>query len=156
NDPALGDIPDAAVATEGERVAWVGRADAAPACDAWFSAGGGAVVPGFVDSHTHLVFAGDRLAEFTARMSGTAYAAGGIGTTVAATRAAPDEVLVANTARLVGELGTNGVTTVEIKSGYGLTVQDELRSLLTARQFTPETTFLGAHVVPREYAEDPA
>jgi imidazolonepropionase len=109
-----------------------------------------------VDSHTHLVFAGDRVAEFTARMTGAAYSAGGIGTTVAATRAAPDDVLVANTARLVAELRGCGVTTVEIKSGYGLTVTDEARCLAVAEGFTDETTFLGAHVVPPEYAGDRA
>ena len=89
-------------------------------------------------------------------MAGEPYAAGGIRTTVAATRAATDEQLTAHVARLVQEMSRQGTTTVEIKSGYGLTVHDEARSLAVARQFTDETTFLGAHVVPAEYADDPA
>jgi len=141
---------------EGSRVAWVGSAAQAPAADEVVDAGGRAVLPGFVDSHSHLVFAGDRSREFAARMAGEAYAAGGIRTTVAATRAATDEQLTAHVARLVQEMGRQGTTTVEIKSGYGLTVHDEARSLAVARQFTDETTFLGAHVVPAEYADDPA
>ena len=106
------------------------------------------VIPGFVDSHSHLVFAGDRAAEFAARMAGESYAAGGIRTTVAATREATDEQLTSHVARLVQEMTRQGTTTVEIKSGYGLTTKDEARSLAIARQFTDETTFLGAHVVP--------
>jgi imidazolonepropionase len=161
NDPAagagvLGSIPAGALVVEGGRVAWTGPAASAPACDAFLSAGGGAVLPGFVDSHTHLVFAGDRLGDFVGRMSGQAYSPAGIGSTVAATRAAPDEMLTANVARLVGELRAGGVTTVEVKSGYGLTVADEARALAIARAFTDETTFLGAHVVPAEFAEDRA
>jgi imidazolonepropionase len=113
------------------------------------------VIPGFVDSHSHLVFAGDRSAEFAARMAGEPYAAGGIRTTVAATRAASDEALAAGVARHVAEMRRQGTTTVEIKSGYGLTKRDEARSLAVARQFTDETTFLGAHVVPPEFADDP-
>ncbi len=105
-------------------------------------------MPGFVDSHAHLMFAGDRAEEFAARMTGTPYSAGGIRTTVAATRAASDEQLAANLARLVDEMRRQGTTTVEVKSGYGLTVRDEARSLALARQVTDETTFLGAHVVP--------
>jgi len=101
-----------------------------------------------VDSHSHLVFAGDRAPEFAARMAGTPYAAGGIRTTVAATRAATDEQLTGRVAALVAEMRRQGTTTVEIKSGYGLTVRDEARSLAIARLFTDETTFLGAHVVP--------
>lgn len=161
NDPAkggglLGEIPAAALVIEGGRVAWTGPATASPACDARVSAGGGAVLPGFVDSHTHLVFAGDRLADFTGRMSGGAYSPDGIASTVARTRAAPDDVLAANVACLVAELHASGVTTFEAKSGYGLTVADEARSLAIARRFTAETTFLGAHVVPPEYADDRA
>ncbi|MBA3742074.1 imidazolonepropionase [Sporichthya sp.] len=159
NDPAagpglLGEIRGAALVVEHGRVAWAGPAIAAPACDVRVSASGGAVLPGFVDSHTHLVFAGDRLADFTGRMSGRPYSPDGISSTVAATRAAPDEVLTANVARLLGELRAGGATTVEVKSGYGLTVADEARALAIARQFTDETTFLGAHVVPAEYAAD--
>lgn len=147
-------LTHAAIVLEGDRVAWVGSASGAPAADASLDVGGRAVIPGFVDSHSHLVFAGDRAAEFEARMSGTPYAAGGIRTTVAATRAATDEQLIGHVARLVGEMRRQGTTTVEIKSGYGLTVLDEARSLAIARLFTEETTFLGAHVVPA--GSDPA
>jgi imidazolonepropionase len=160
NDPAregiLGLVEHAAVVIEGDRVAWVGSADDAPAADTYVDAGGRAVIPGFVDSHSHLVFAGDRAQEFAARMTGKPYSAGGIRTTVAATRAATDEQLTANVARLVREMRRSGTTTVEIKSGYGLSVHDEARSLAVARQFTDETTFLGAHVVPTEHQADPA
>ena len=150
HDPAHGPSPlrDAAVVVESGRVAWTGPAANAPAADTAYDVGGRAVIPGFVDSHSHLVFAGDRAEEFAARMTGTPYSAGGIRTTVAATRAATDEQLTANVARLVEEMRRQGTTTVEIKSGYGLTVHDEARSLAVARQFTEETTFLGAHVVP--------
>jgi imidazolonepropionase len=160
NDPArdglLGILTDAAVVVEGGKVAWVGPASEAPPADVSFDAAGRAVMPGFVDSHSHLVFAGDRAQEFAARMAGTPYAAGGIRTTVAATRAATDEQLTAHVARHVAEMRRQGTTTVEIKSGYGLTVLDEARSLAVARQFTDETTFLGAHVVPAEHAGDAA
>jgi imidazolonepropionase len=162
NEPTLGDgsalglVRGAAMVTERGRVAWVGPSSQAPATDAVQDVGGRAVVPGFVDSHSHLVFAGDRSAEFVARMAGEPYAAGGIRATVTATRAAPDELLTANVARLVGEMRRQGTTTVEIKSGYGLSTHDEARSLAVARAFTDETTFLGAHVVPDEYADDPA
>ncbi len=160
-DPSLGDgsplglLTDAALVAEGAEVAWVGSAAQAPAADTVLDAGGRAVIPGFVDSHSHLVFAGDRSEEFAARMSGRPYSAGGIRTTVAATRAATDEQLGATVAGHVREMQRQGTTTVEIKSGYGLTVRDEARALALARQFTPETTYLGAHVVPPEYADDP-
>src|SRR4051812_29715191 len=152
NDPEahdlLGVLVDAAVVVEGANVAWVGPARQAPAADQLLDAGGRAVIPGFVDSHSHLVFAGDRAAEFAARMAGEPYAAGGIRATVAATRAATDEQLTGRVAQLVAEMRRQGTTTVEIKSGYGLSVHDEARSLAVARQFTEETTYLGAHVVP--------
>jgi imidazolonepropionase len=155
NDPAratgedpLGIVGAAAVVLDGAEVAWVGPAAEAPVADTYLDAGGRAVIPGFVDSHAHLVFAGDRAAEFAARMAGTPYAAGGIRTTVAATRAATDEELTHRVAALVIEMRRQGTTTIEIKSGYGLTVRDEARSLAIARQFTDETTYLGAHVVP--------
>ena len=152
NDPDAGDllgiVERGALVVEGGTVAWVGSATEAPAADQQVDAGGRAVLPGFVDSHSHLVFAGDRAPEFAARMAGEPYAAGGIRTTVAATRAATDEQLTAHVARLVQEMRRQGTTTVEIKSGYGLTVVDEARSLAVARQFTEETTYLGAHVVP--------
>ncbi len=147
-DDPLGTIERAALVIDGATIAWVGRSDDAPAADQQVDAGGRAVLPGFVDSHSHLVFGGDRAAEFAARMAGEPYAAGGIRTTVAATRRATDEQLTAHVARLVQEMRRQGTTTVEIKSGYGLTVMDEARSLAVARQFTEETTYLGAHVVP--------
>ncbi len=147
-------VADAAVLVEGGRIAWVGPAAGAPAADTAYDAGGRAVLPGFVDSHSHLVFAGDRAAEFAARMAGEAYTAGGIRSTVAATRTATDEQLTTHVARLVAEMRRQGTTTVEIKSGYGLTVRDEARSLAVARQFTDETTFLGAHVVPADADPD--
>lgn len=139
---------DAAFVVDRGEIAWVGARTGAPAADAVRDVGGAAVIPGFVDSHSHLVFAGDRSAEFEARMAGRPYDAGGIQSTVAATRAATDEQLAANVARRLAEMAAQGTTTVEIKSGYGLTVHDEARSLAIASQFTTETTFLGAHVVP--------
>jgi imidazolonepropionase len=143
-----GTVRDAALVVDAGRVAWVGPHAAAPAADRRIDAGGRAVIPGFVDSHAHLVFAGDRSTEFAARMAGERYTGGGIRTTVAATRAASDDQLRANVARLVAEARRQGTTTIECKSGYGLTVADEERSLRIAAEFTPETTYLGAHVVP--------
>ncbi|MFI8522525.1 imidazolonepropionase [Streptomyces sp. NPDC085481] len=162
NDPSLGDgsalglIRDAAVVMDGDRVVWVGESSKAPATDNRVDAGGRAVLPGFVDSHSHLVFAGDRTAEFNARMSGQAYAAGGIRTTVAATRAATDAELSANVARFMREALRQGTTTFETKSGYGLTVEDEARALRIAAEHTDEVTYLGAHIVSPDYADDPA
>ncbi|MFI1578408.1 imidazolonepropionase [Embleya sp. NPDC020630] len=161
NDPdldagPLGLLRDAALVLDGDRIVWVGAAASAPDADTRHDAEGRAVQPGFVDSHSHLVFAGDRTAEFDARMSGQAYRAGGIRTTVAATRAASEQQLAANAGRLVGEAARQGTTTIEIKSGYGLTVADEERALRIASAFTAETTYLGAHIVAPEYAEDPA
>jgi imidazolonepropionase len=159
NDPTLGDgsplglLRDAALVVEEGRVAWVGPAGEAPSADRMVDAQDGAVIPGFVDSHTHLVFAGDRAAEFAARMAGAPYTGGGIRTTVAATREAGDAELRTNVSRLVVEANLQGTTTLEIKSGYGLSVTDEARSLRVARDFSDETTFLGAHVVPAEYQE---
>jgi imidazolonepropionase len=147
-DPTLGVLHDAAVVADEGHIVWIGPTTAAPETDERLDAGGLAVIPGFVDSHAHLVFAGDRSAEFAARMSGEPYTGGGIRTTVAATREASDEALRANAARLTTEMLSQGTTTVEIKSGYGLTVVDEARSLQIASEFTAETTYLGAHTVP--------
>src|ERR1700749_4441122 len=122
----------AAVVIDEGRVAWTGPASQAPAADEIVDASGRAVLPGFVDSHAHLVFAGERGAEFAARMAGQPYAAGGIRTTVAATRAATDVTLRANLPRLADEMGRQGTTTFECKSGYGLTVPDEARRLMPA------------------------
>jgi imidazolonepropionase len=145
---SLGLVRDAALLVQDGRIAWVGPARDAPAADDSVDLGGRAVVPGFVDTHTHLVFAGDRAAEFGARMAGTPYDGGGIATTVAATRAATDDELRALLAGRVAEARAQGTTTLEIKSGYGLTVDDEVRALRLAAEVTDETTFLGAHVVP--------
>ena len=153
-DPELGELTDAAIVLAGDRIAWVGPSAGSPAADERADLEGRAVLPGFVDSHAHLVFAGDRAAEFAARMSGIRYAAGGIQTTVAATRAASDDVLRANLARLARELLFAGVTTFECKSGYGLDVPGEQRSLRLAGEVTSETTFLGAHVVPPDVARE--
>jgi imidazolonepropionase len=129
-------------------VAWVGASADTPAADEVIEADGAAVIPGFVDSHTHLVFAGDRSEEFAARMTGQGYAAGGIRTTVAATREASAELLRQLTAGRVAELHAQGTTTFEIKSGYGLDLDTEAKLLSVAGEFTSETTYLGAHVVP--------
>lgn len=150
----LGVLRDAAVIVEDGQVLWVGAADSAPEADRRVDVGGRAVIPGFVDSHAHLVFAGDRSAEFSARMTGTPYDGGGIAMSVNATRAATDEQLRDMVAARVAESRAMGTTTIEIKSGYGLRVEDEARSLRIAGEFTDETTFLGAHVVPVEYRED--
>jgi imidazolonepropionase len=144
----FGQEGDAIVVTD--KVEWTGSAKSAPPADSYVDAGGGAVLPGFVDSHSHLMFAGDRAHEFAARMAGEPYTGGGIRTTVAATRAASDEALLANARRLVHEMRRQGTTTVEIKSGYGLDVETETRSLRLASQLTSETTFLGAHVKPAD------
>ena len=160
NDPAnadgdpLGIIADAAVVVDGSQIAWVGRATEAPDADEKVGCADASVIPGFVDSHAHLVFAGERSAEFAARMSGQAYEAGGIASTVAATRTADDATLLAGVQRLADELLRAGITTFECKSGYGLTVDDEARSLRIAKAVTDETTFLGAHVVPFEFRDD--
>ena len=152
----LGVRSDAAVVVEGDLISWIGPATQAPAADSMIDVGGRAVIPGFVDSHSHLVFAGDRAGEFAARMTGQPYDGGGIGVTVGATRAASSDELAQLVTARIAELRALGTTTVEIKSGYGLTVADEVRALQIAGQFTTETTFLGAHVVPAEYTDDRA
>ena len=144
---------NAAFVVEDGRIAWIGLESEAPAADERVDVAGRAVIPGFVDSHAHLVFAGDRAGEFAARMTGTPYSAGGIRTTVEATRAADDEQLRANVRRLVQEMARQGTTSVECKTGYGLTVEDELRALRIAKEECDAATFLGAHVVPAEYAD---
>ncbi len=149
---ALGIRSNAAIVVVDGKIAWIGDSQSVGVTDNRISVAGKTVVPGFVDSHAHLVFAGDRSEEFSARMNGESYSAGGIKTTVAATRAASDETLRANTSRLVSELHRSGVTTFESKSGYALDVENETRTLRIAKEFTDETTFLGAHVVPAEFA----
>lgn len=152
---ALGIIQNATVVTDGGEVVWVGPAASAPAADSATDLGGASVIPGFVDSHAHPIFAGDRAAEFAARMAGESYTGGGIRTTVAATRAATDEELENNLVRLKKELISSGVTTFEAKSGYGLSVNDEARELAIAARHTSEVTFLGAHVFAPEYVGRP-
>ena len=147
---------DMALVVVGNRIAWVGEASAAPAADSVIDVEGRCVTPGFVDSHAHLVFAGDRSEEFAARMAGQAYDGGGIGVSVAATRAADDDWLRAALAARIAEMRAQGTSTVEVKSGYGLTVADEERALRLAAEVTDEVTYLGAHVVPAEMREDRA
>ena len=154
NDPELGEGPlgvleNASVVIADGMVASVGPAG--QAADERIDAGGGCVLPGFVDSHTHLVFAGDRAEEFTARMAGRPYDGGGIRVTTQATRETADDDLRALTRSRLVEAHRAGTTTIEIKSGYGLNVEDEARSLRLASEFTSETTFLGAHLLPSEY-----
>jgi imidazolonepropionase len=161
-DPGLGEGPlgvieHGALLAAGGRVAWVGRErdlpDGATAGAVELNAGGRAVVPGLVECHTHLVFAGDRSAEFAARMRGEPYRAGGIMTTVAATRAASDGELLALARERLARFHAFGVTTVEVKSGYGLEPAQELRLLRVAGRLDGAVpTLLGAHIVPAEFA----
>ena len=162
NDPVhdgtkLGVIENAALLIEDGVVAWAGPDTDAPThhIKRKLDAKGRAVIPGFVDSHTHMIFAGDRSKEFRARMLGETYTAGGIAHTVEKTRAASDELLRSNAQSLLNEAYSTGTTTIEIKSGYGLTINDERRSLEIAQGLTDETTYLGAHVVPVEYKKNP-
>ena len=148
----LGELENAGLVIEDGKIAWVGDSRSAPASDQTIDAEGMGVIPGFVDSHAHMVFAGDRSKEFEARMNGEKYSAGGIKSTVAKTRAASDAELEANFLSLQNEMIRSGITTFESKSGYGLSVADEARSLGIAAKHTSETTFLGAHVVPEDYA----
>jgi imidazolonepropionase len=155
NDPARGDGPtgelrDAWVAIVDGSVADIGSGSP-PAADVGVDAAGGCAMPGFVDSHSHLVFAGDRSEEFAARMAGRPYGAGGIAVTVEATRRASDATLRQRSADLLTEARRSGTTTIEIKSGYGLNVDEEARLLSIAGELTTESTFLGAHVVPQEF-----
>ncbi len=158
NDPTLGDqgpmgrLFDAAMVVDHERVLWVGPDAKAPAADDSLDLEGAAVIPGFVDSHTHLVFAGERSDEFEARMAGVRYDGGGIARTVRSTREASTAKLESLTRARRAELFASGVTTVEIKSGYDLSVEGEARLLEIAGVFSDEVTFLGAHVVAPEYA----
>lgn len=145
-------VPDAAVVVEDDTVAWVGPAAGAPAADDATDVGGRCVLPGWVDSHSHLVFAGDRGAEFAARMAGAPYEAGGIAVTTEATRRASDDELRALLTARVRAAVAGGTTCLETKTGYGLTVEDEARAARLAAEQVDEVTYLGAHVVPPEYA----
>lgn len=151
----LGLVERAAFIVQDGRIAWFGAESALPEADECIELGGATVIPGFVDSHAHPIFAGDRAEEFAARMAGQPYTGGGIRTTVAKTRAATKSELTRNLDHLVAEFHAQGVTTFEAKSGYGLTAADELRSLEIAATRTTEVTLLGAHVVPEEYAQRP-
>jgi imidazolonepropionase len=148
NDDELGQLKDAALVLDSGLVAWLGPAARAPVADLRVDVGGRAALPGWVDSHTHLVFAGDRTAEFGARMAGAPYQAGGIAVTVAATRAATDTQLASTLRRHVAEAAAQGTTYLETKTGYGLTVADEVRAAKLAAEHADEVTFLGAHLVP--------
>jgi imidazolonepropionase len=148
SDIAQNRIPDAALVVENGRIAWIGSSSTAPAADVQTDVGGRAVLPGWVDTHTHLVFAGDRSAEFETRMAGGRYAAGGIATTVTATRAASEDQLFAGATRLRTEALLQGTTFLEAKTGYALDVDGEARSARTAAQVADVVTFLGAHLVP--------
>ncbi len=159
NDPQwggpLGELPDAAIVIEDQQIVWVGYERAAPAADLAVDLAGACVIPGFVDSHSHLIFAGDRADEFGARMNGEPYEAGGILRTVRATRQAGDDELRAMVHRLRDEMCAQGTTTFEVKSGYGLDVANEARLVRIGAEFTDEVTFLGAHVVAPEYRDNP-
>lgn len=155
HDAELGEIRDAALVIDDARIAWVGHSAEVPDADDANDLDGRCVIPGFVDSHTHLIFAGDRAPEFEARMSGQPYTAGGIQSTVAATRAATDDELTAHAAGLIAEMLASGTTTTEIKTGYGLSTEDEERCAQVAGRLSDDVTFLGAHVVPPEYADRP-
>jgi imidazolonepropionase len=148
NDVEWGTLTDAALVLDSGLVAWIGSARQAPVADVRIDVDGRAALPGWVDSHTHLVFAGDRTGEFAARMAGKPYEAGGIAVTVEATRAARDDELAANLRRHMAEAVAQGTTCLETKTGYGLTVADETRSAKLAAEHVDEVTFLGAHLVP--------
>lgn len=160
NDPGLGSGPlglrrDSALVLEDGVIAWIGDADGAPAADEAVRVDGAAVLPGWVDSHTHLVFAGDRAAEFTARMSGAPYQAGGMQASVDATRSADDAALLSLVTSRITTMHRSGTTCIETKTGYGLSVADEMRAArIAAEAGADEVTFLGAHVVPRDYDND--
>jgi imidazolonepropionase len=141
-------IENAALAVSGGKVTYAGSAGPAPTCDEVVDLDGRSVIPGFVDSHAHLMFAGERSEEFASRITGKPYAAGGIKNTVKATRSASDDELRENAKALINEFYSSGITQFEIKSGYGLDVETEVRSLKIASELTEHTTFLGAHVVP--------
>lgn len=160
NDPdrdgaPLGQLRDAALVIEDRRIAWVGPGRAAPDADRRVDLDGACLIPGFVDSHSHPVFAGERCEEFDARMDGRPYRAGGIMATVTATRAASDEELRRTVSRIRDEMLAQGTTTFEAKTGYGLDVATEARLAAIASEYTDEVTFIGAHVVGPEWRADP-
>ena len=153
-DGTLGVLKEATLVVEDGLIASIVQGKPS-GVDSEIDCSGKTLLPGFVDSHSHLIFAGDRAEEFSARSRGQKYSAGGIVSTVSATRAASDSVLTQNAQRLLDEALSSGTTTIEIKSGYGLTAADESRSVEIAKSFTDETTLLAAHVIPQEYKDDP-
>jgi imidazolonepropionase len=160
NNSALGDgqlgvINDAAITVTGGIVSWVGQSSQADSSVPKTDVGGRSLIPGFVDSHSHIMFAGDRSEEFAARMAGAPYSAGGIKVTTEATRTASDAELRTVAQCMIKEMQESGTTTIEIKSGYGLDVATEERSLRIAAELTDEVTYLGAHVVAPEFAGNP-
>jgi imidazolonepropionase len=163
----LGIIEDGALLVDGDSIAWLGPAGEAPACDRTLDCGGRLMTPGLIDCHTHLIHAGSRAKEFEMRLEGASYAeisraGGGIVSTVKATREALEEELIATGAKRLACLLAEGVTTVEIKSGYGLDVETEMRMLRAARALGAAepvdvvTSYLGAHALPPEYRDDRA
>jgi len=159
NDPSIGNgdlglLQNATVVVENGLISAISTSIPS-GVDQEIDCSGKTLLPGFVDSHSHLIFAGDRADEFSARAHGQKYTAGGIASTIKATRIATDSTLHANAQRLLDEALTTGTTSMEIKSGYGLTEKDELRSIEIAAQFTDETTLLAAHVIPEEFASNP-
>ena len=159
NDPSIGNgdlglLQNATVVVENGLISAISTSIPS-GVDQEIDCSGKTLLPGFVDSHSHLIFAGDRADEFSARAHGQKYTAGGIASTIKATRLATDSTLHANAQRLLDEALTTGTTSMEIKSGYGLTEKDELRSIEIAAQFTDETTLLAAHVIPEEFALNP-
>lgn len=145
-------LEDTSLLIENQQIVWIGDQTQAPKADEVIDCAGKVIIPGFVDSHTHLIFGGDRSDEFAARMAGQTYTAGGINFTVEKTRSSSDEELRKNAASLIAEMYSTGTTSFEIKSGYGLTLQDEIRSLKIAKEFTDDVTLMAAHVVPKEFA----
>ena len=159
NNSALGDgqlgvITDAAITVTDGIVSWVGQSSQADSSIPKTDVGGRSLIPGFVDSHSHIMFAGDRSEEFAARMAGVPYSAGGIKVTTQATRKASDVELRNVAQSLINEMHESGTTTIEIKSGYGLDVVTEERCLRIAAELTDEVTYLGAHVVSPEFADN--
>lgn len=147
-DAAQSTVRDGALLMDGDRISWIGPAADAPAAGTVLDADGRAALPGWVDSHTHLVFAGDRGDEFVARMAGQDYAAGGIAVTTAATTTTPDDELFALVASRAAEAVAGGTTYLETKTGYGLTVAEETRHARIAAEVVDAVTYLGAHLVP--------
>jgi imidazolonepropionase len=153
-DGVLGVMHGASLVVENGVISQIGT-KAPSGVDQEIDCTGKTLLPGFIDSHSHLIFAGDRADEFSARSRGEKYSAGGIQSTVEKTRSASDEMLARNAQTLLNEAIQTGTTTIEIKSGYGLTERDEHRSIEIAARFTEETTLLAAHVIPAEFRDDP-